>query len=86
MPPLLYTNKGGLYISKIGITRLWYLCQPKGGATIDDECLTKETREFETFTLSLTEMGHRLETNGIIHVAIESTEGSSGFRYLPFWK
>ena len=42
-------------------------------ATIDGEGLTKETREFETFTSSLTEMRHWLETNGITHVAMEST-------------
>ena len=59
----------------------------KGGvATVDDKGHIKETRKFETFTRFLAEMRHRLETNGIIHVAIESTEGSSGFRYLPFWK
>ena len=42
-------------------------------ATIDGEGLTKETREFETFTSSLIEMRHWLETNGITHVAMEST-------------
>jgi transposase len=42
-------------------------------ATIEGEGLKKETREFDTFTSSLTEMRHWLETNGITHVAMEST-------------
>ena len=50
-------------------------------ATIDSEGLTKETREFEIFTSSLTEMRYWLETNGIIHVAMDST----GIFWVPVY-
>jgi len=42
-------------------------------ATIDGEGLKKETREFGTFTSSLTELKEWLLENGITHVAMEST-------------
>jgi transposase len=42
-------------------------------ATIDGEGLKRETREFGTFTNSLTELKDWLLENGITHVAMEST-------------
>ena len=43
-------------------------------ATINGEGLKRSTREFGTFTSSLTELKDRwLSENGITHVAIEST-------------
>ena len=42
-------------------------------ATIDGEGLERTTREFETFTSSLTELKDWLTGNRIIHVAMEST-------------
>lgn len=42
-------------------------------ATISGEGLKKETREFGTFTRSLTELKDWLLVNGITHVAMEST-------------
>ena len=42
-------------------------------ATIDGEGIKKETREFGTFTRSLTELKEWLLENGITHVAMEST-------------
>jgi transposase len=42
-------------------------------ATISGEGLKKETREFGTFTRSLTELKDWLLENGITHVAMEST-------------
>jgi len=41
-------------------------------ATISGNGLKKETREFGTFTRSLTELKDWLLENGIIHVAMES--------------
>jgi transposase len=42
-------------------------------ATIQGEGLQKQTREFGTYTSSLTEMKEWLLSNGITHVAMEST-------------
>ena len=42
-------------------------------ATIDGEGIKKETKEFGTFTSSLTKMKDWLLEKGITHVAIEST-------------
>ena len=42
-------------------------------ATIDGSGLRKETREFDTFTRSLTELKDWLLANEITHVAMEST-------------
>jgi transposase len=42
-------------------------------ATIDGEGIKKETREFGTFTRSLTELKEWLLENGVTHVAMEST-------------
>lgn len=42
-------------------------------ATIDGEGLQRETRSFATFTSSLTELKEWLLSNGITHVAMEST-------------
>ncbi len=42
-------------------------------ATIDGSGLRKETREFDTFTRSLTELKNWLLANEITHVAMEST-------------
>lgn len=42
-------------------------------ATIDGEGIKKETREYGTFTSSLTEMKEWLLAHGITHVAMEST-------------
>jgi transposase len=42
-------------------------------ATIDGEGLQRSTREFGTFTSSLTELKDWLLENGITHVAMEST-------------
>lgn len=42
-------------------------------ATINGEGLQRSTREFGTFTSSLTELKDRLLENGITHVAMEST-------------
>ena len=42
-------------------------------ATIDGVGLRKETREFNTFTSSLTELKDWLLANGVTHVAMEST-------------
>lgn len=42
-------------------------------ATIDGEGLKRSTREFGTFTSSLTELKDWLLDNGITHVAMEST-------------
>lgn len=42
-------------------------------ATINGEGIRKETREFGTFTSSLTELKDWLLANGITHVAMEST-------------
>ena len=42
-------------------------------ATIDGEGLERTTREFETFTSSLTELKDWLTGNMITHVAMEST-------------
>jgi transposase len=42
-------------------------------ATINGEGLKRSTREFGTFTSSLTELKDRLLENGITHVAMEST-------------
>jgi len=51
-------------------------------ATINGTGLRKETREFETFTSSLTELKEWLLTNGITHVAMEST----GVYWKPVYK
>lgn len=42
-------------------------------ATIDGEGLKRSTREFGTFTSSLTELKDWLLDNGITHIAMEST-------------
>ncbi|HTO14970.1 MAG TPA: IS110 family transposase, partial [Edaphocola sp.] len=42
-------------------------------ATIDGEGLKRSTREYGTFTSSLTELKDWLLENGITHVAMEST-------------
>ena len=42
-------------------------------ATIDGEGLKRSTREFGTFTRSLTELKEWLLENGVTHVAMEST-------------
>ncbi len=42
-------------------------------ATIDGVGINRETRNFETFTSSLTELKEWLLSNGITHVAMEST-------------
>ena len=42
-------------------------------ATINGEGVRKETRSFDTFTSSLTELKEWLLQNGITHVAMEST-------------
>ena len=42
-------------------------------ATIKGEGIRKETRSFDTFTSSLTELKEWLLQNGITHVAMEST-------------
>ena len=42
-------------------------------ATINGEGIRKETRSFDTFTSSLTELKEWLLQNGITHVAMEST-------------
>lgn len=47
--------------------------------TIDGEGLKIETREFDIFTGVSTEMRYWLETNGITHLAMEST----GVFYVP---
>lgn len=51
-------------------------------ATIDGWGLRKETREFNTFTSSLTELKDWLLANGITHVAMEST----GVYWKPVYK
>ena len=51
-------------------------------ATIDGIGLQRETRSFETFTSSLTEMKEWLLSNGITHVAMEST----GVYWKPVYK
>ena len=42
-------------------------------ATIGGEGITAETRSFNTFSSSLTELKEWLITNGVTHVAMEST-------------
>ncbi len=42
-------------------------------ATVDGEVIKKTTREFSTFTSSLTELREWLLELGITHVAMEST-------------
>ena len=42
-------------------------------ATIDGDGIKKETREFGTFTRSLTDLRDRLLEHGVTHVAMEST-------------
>ena len=42
-------------------------------ATIDGEGISQETRSFETFTSSLTSLKEWLLSNGVTHVAMEST-------------
>ena len=42
-------------------------------ATVQGEALPKETRKFETFTSSLTQLREWLVSLGITHVAMEST-------------
>ena len=42
-------------------------------ATIDGQGLQRETRTFDTFTSSLTALKDWLSSNGITHVAMEST-------------
>ncbi|MGL5958329.1 MAG: IS110 family transposase, partial [Phocaeicola sp.] len=51
-------------------------------ATIDGSGLRKETREFNTFTSSLTELRDWLLANGVTHVAMEST----GVYWKPVYK
>ena len=51
-------------------------------ATIDGKGLKQETREFATFTSSLTELKDWLLENGITHVAMEST----GVYWKPVYK
>ena len=51
-------------------------------ATIDGKGLNQETREFATFTSSLTELKEWLLENGITHVAMEST----GIYWKPVYK
>ncbi len=51
-------------------------------ATIDGSGLRKETREFNTFTSSLTTLKDWLLANGITHVAMEST----GVYWKPVYK
>lgn len=51
-------------------------------ATINGVGLKKETRSFETFTRSLTELKEWLLSNGITHVAMEST----GVYWKPIYK
>lgn len=51
-------------------------------ATINGTGLRKETREFNTFTRSLTELKDWLLANGITHVAMEST----GVYWKPVYK
>lgn len=42
-------------------------------ATIDGEGIVRETRTFETYTSSLTELNEWLQLHGVSHVAMEST-------------
>ena len=42
-------------------------------ATISDEGLSSETRSYKTFSSSLTKLKELLLSNGITHVAMEST-------------
>ncbi len=51
-------------------------------ATIDGEGLRRETRSFPTFTSSLTELKEWLLSNGVTHVAMEST----GVYWKPVYK
>lgn len=51
-------------------------------ATIDGSGIRKETREFQTFTSSLTELKEWLLANNITHVAMEST----GVYWKPVYK
>lgn len=53
-------------------------------ATIDGAGLQRSTREFGTFTRSLTELKEWLLENGVTHVAMESTGVYQQFRNYFF--